>query len=328
MADAYEEELDRLFRLPPGEMVAARDALAGQLRKAKEPALAARVKALKRPTPSAWALNQVHFDAPPLITQAAERTREVRALHAQDGVEPDLLRRAHEAQRTATAALLEAVMARCAEAGLPHGPAQQKKALITVRALLAGLGAEPPGRLTQDLEPAGFDAMGELGAPAPRKAPAPLEPSADETEARERERLRGELEEAEEVLARATAEAEAQRAREAECERGVLALSQAVRELEAQLEAQKREVRREREALIGARAQREQAEAREQTALRRRVALRRSLERGCVQRRRSSLRCTSHGAGVSSAKSTSSPRRSVPLDKTLARMPPWPRMAL
>jgi hypothetical protein len=50
---------DDLYALDPSEFTAARDRLAAELRKAGERDAAAEVKALRRPTVTAWALNQL-----------------------------------------------------------------------------------------------------------------------------------------------------------------------------------------------------------------------------------------------------------------------------
>ena len=51
--------MDELFDLPPTEFIAARDALAKQLKADGDAGAAAEVKALRRPSVAAWAVNQV-----------------------------------------------------------------------------------------------------------------------------------------------------------------------------------------------------------------------------------------------------------------------------
>ncbi len=58
-----DEILDRLFALPPEEFIEARDNLAQQVRR-DDPDTAAEVKALRKPTVAAWALNQVAHEYP------------------------------------------------------------------------------------------------------------------------------------------------------------------------------------------------------------------------------------------------------------------------
>src|SRR5262249_42707321 len=80
VTEDLEERLDRLFRGPLEGFVATRDALAKDLKAAGDKENAARVKALKRPSVSAWAVNQLRFAAPGLWTSlldAADRLRRV-----------------------------------------------------------------------------------------------------------------------------------------------------------------------------------------------------------------------------------------------------------
>lgn len=59
MTDDRSAALDELFTLPAGDFVAARDALARRLKGEDRAPEAAAVKALRRPTLAAWAVNQV-----------------------------------------------------------------------------------------------------------------------------------------------------------------------------------------------------------------------------------------------------------------------------
>jgi hypothetical protein len=165
VTDALEVELDQLFQRPLSGLVEARDALVARLRKAGDKAAAAKVKALRRPTPAAWALNQVHFARPELVAQARTASDEVRALHAQDGVDPRALSAALTAQRAALHEVVESALLHCEAAGVPSGAAHQRKLLATLQGVLSGVSEERPGRLTRDLEPAGFDAIAVVGTP-------------------------------------------------------------------------------------------------------------------------------------------------------------------
>ena len=73
-----EAEVDELYKLPLAEFTAARNALAGRLRKAGLRDDADRVKLLGKPSVSAWAANQLywkHRDAFDQLMAAAERVR-------------------------------------------------------------------------------------------------------------------------------------------------------------------------------------------------------------------------------------------------------------
>lgn len=170
VTDPLAEALDVLFQAAPSAMVEARNTLADQLRKAGDKAAAARVKAFKRPAPAAWALNQVHFHQSELLAQAETATAEVRALHARDAVDPRALMAAHETQRAASKAVIDAALGHCVRANVPSSAAHQRRLLATLQAWLTGAGETPPGRMTEELEPGGFDAIASVGSPAPRPA--------------------------------------------------------------------------------------------------------------------------------------------------------------
>ena len=183
MTDALDAELDRLFQLPPAEMVAARNALADALRRAGDKAAAARVKALKRATPVAWAVNQVHFAHPELLERARADTHELRELQTQRGVDVRQLAAAVEQQRRAAQAVVDAALRAGRGAGLSEAVLQQRKLLTTVQAWLAGKGDEAPGRMTQELEASGFDAFAGMtlsAAPALASTSLASAPPADD----------------------------------------------------------------------------------------------------------------------------------------------------
>jgi hypothetical protein len=73
-----EDRVDELFALPPEEFVAARDALAVELKAAGESPEATRVKALRRPTVAAWAVNQVARAHPDEVEELLSAGREFR----------------------------------------------------------------------------------------------------------------------------------------------------------------------------------------------------------------------------------------------------------
>jgi hypothetical protein len=75
---AGEQAGDELFGLAPEEFVAARDELARRLRRDGDPEAARRVKALRRPPLSAWAVNQLARGKEPSVDRllaAGERLR-------------------------------------------------------------------------------------------------------------------------------------------------------------------------------------------------------------------------------------------------------------
>jgi len=153
---SLDDRIDDLYKLPLSEFTSARNALAKTL-KGDE---AARVKALGKPTVVPWAINQLYWHARKTYDRLLDRGRALRkaqiaALSGKNAA----LREATDAHR---AALAEAAREAARLAG---GGAQHTDALArTLEAL--SLAPEPPGepgRLTEALQPAGFEALGALG---------------------------------------------------------------------------------------------------------------------------------------------------------------------
>jgi hypothetical protein len=95
----------------------------------------------------------------------------VRERGARDGADPSVLRAAVEAQRKSVQRVVEAASACWQRAGIASSSDHQRKLLATVQAWLAGSGDEQPGRMSHDLDPPGFDAIGAVGLAVAR---APL----------------------------------------------------------------------------------------------------------------------------------------------------------
>ena len=75
-------EIDRLYALPLDEFVSERDALAKQLRKEGDREAAAAVKALRKPSVAAWAVNQVRRDRPEDVRRLIDVTEELHRVYA------------------------------------------------------------------------------------------------------------------------------------------------------------------------------------------------------------------------------------------------------
>lgn len=94
-------EVDALYALDPHEFVSARDALSKELKAEGDSDAARIVKALKRPTKVAWALNQVareHADEVAALLDAGARLRD-RQAEALSGGDADALRDAAAERR-------------------------------------------------------------------------------------------------------------------------------------------------------------------------------------------------------------------------------------
>jgi hypothetical protein len=156
---------DELFGLAPEEFVAARDALARRLRREGDAEAARRVKALRRPPLSAWAVNQLARGRGPGLDGLLAAGQRLRAAQqaAVAGEGAAELKAAARAEREAVAELVEAALELLREAGHPITDATRSRVAGTLHAAAASPEAADlvrSGRLTADLDPSGF------GAPA------------------------------------------------------------------------------------------------------------------------------------------------------------------
>ena len=82
MPGSHSGDIDRLYALPLEEFTRERDALAKRLRKEGEPDAAGDVKALKKPSVAAWAVNQVQRDRPDDVRNLIDVTEELHRVHS------------------------------------------------------------------------------------------------------------------------------------------------------------------------------------------------------------------------------------------------------
>src|SRR5512144_2501328 len=75
---SFDSELDALFQRPLAEFIAARNALAGRLRKEGRAVEAERVKALAKPSTPAWTVNQLFWENPKAFDRLVAVTERVR----------------------------------------------------------------------------------------------------------------------------------------------------------------------------------------------------------------------------------------------------------
>lgn len=267
---------DDLYALPLEQFISARDALAKETRNAGDREAAARIAKLPKPTPAAWAANQVARADPDVIRSLLDAGAALRA--AQDaalaGGGAENLRTATQAERRAVDDVMRAAVD-LKPGGKPLSRAMADRLRTTLRAaagdpdLRAALSA---GRLTGEAQAGGAwpfssgggsdDLADLLAASKPAKKPAASRPRDEEAEARaERERLalEDELREARGTLKvrERTARGAEQDAQEAEA-----ALERAQEQLEAARRAfdeAKAEAQSADRVLKGARKERDQA---------------------------------------------------------------------
>ena len=174
-------EIDALFQLPPAEFTAARNALAGKLKKAGKDEEANRVKALPKPSLPAWAVNQLywrHRKAFDQLIDAGERFRKAQGAQL-SGKNADL-RGPLDARREALSELTKLAAGVLKQGGHSATPDVTRRVTTTLEALAtygAHPGAPPAGRLTDDIDPPGFEALAALVPQVGRTKRADAEPS-------------------------------------------------------------------------------------------------------------------------------------------------------
>jgi hypothetical protein len=172
------DEADELYALPLEEFTKARNELEKRLRKDGQREEAAEVKALRKPTVPAWALNQVARQRPGEVGDLIDAGRRVR--EAQDellaGGDRKALDRAGSDQRELVRTLMRAAVDVGNEGGIGTGAAFEDKVGATLRAAAADdeVGAQlVAGRLEREHEAVGLLGF-EAGPAAPaRESPAP-----------------------------------------------------------------------------------------------------------------------------------------------------------
>ena len=164
--DGLQDDIDALFQLPLAEFTAARNALATRLKKAGSGDSANEVKALAKPSVPAWAVNQLYWKhriALDRLLEAGQRFRKAQTTQLA-GKSADL-REPLEARRAALADLSTRAAKILTEAGSAAAPDTMRRVTTTLEALstYAGVPGTPQaGRLTDDVQPPGFEALAAL----------------------------------------------------------------------------------------------------------------------------------------------------------------------
>ena len=274
----YDDAVASLFQVPIDQFVIERKQLAGELKAAGDKDGAARLAKLPRPPTSAWAVNQLWWHARTAFGVLFETARRLR----------DGKLEAAAAHREALARLRVQAMNILTDAGHGATEATLRRVTLTLSALAAagGWDPDPPGALSADRDPPGFEALGAGNlialpvTPAAAIEPNPVAKSHEADEAPEPVEAHGaeydddaarELRLAAEARARelaaAAARAEAAAAlRRAEAERAKVAaerhrLEAALRTAQGDVAQREREVARLERDLAAARGMVEQARA-------------------------------------------------------------------
>jgi hypothetical protein len=185
--------IDELYSLDPDEFTTRRNELAKQLRGDGRRAAADQVKDLRKPSLPAWAVNQLarrnrrEID---LLLDAGHRARDAQR-GVLSGEDRGGLEQALQTERQALQTLNSAARAVLRERRSEPPPALLQKISQTLRAAAVtdeGREALARGRLTKELEPAGFEAFAGVAPvarpPRPKRREAPSR--AEAAEARKR----------------------------------------------------------------------------------------------------------------------------------------------
>ncbi len=177
-----DDDVDALFRLPLPEFTGARNTLAAHLKKSGRGDEAFLVKALVKPSISAWAVNQLywnHRDAFDLLTASAEHFHKAQASPLAGKLAN--LRTALDSRREALTHLSDLATALLRDAGPNPGQNPTPDTIhritttleaISAMSLLASRSDAPrPGRLTHDVDPPGFDSLASFVPGAAVKEP-------------------------------------------------------------------------------------------------------------------------------------------------------------
>ena len=103
--------LDELYGVDPSEFVGARKRLSGSLRAAGNKDAAKELEAARRPSTSAWALNQVARHQPQVVESLLDASRALFAAQTRGSNKPDVLREAIRTHREAIDATADAALA-------------------------------------------------------------------------------------------------------------------------------------------------------------------------------------------------------------------------
>ena len=245
-----------LYRVDPDDFVAARNRTAKELKAEGRKDEAAVVAKLRRPPPSAWALNQVARDRPELVDALLDAGAGLRGA-IEDAMRGDAsrVREAQAAERRAVDAAVTAAGKVLTAAGKAVTEALRLRMAASLRAAVVdGEVADlvRRGVLDADRDAPGFGLDGFSVAAAPAAArratrPTPKRPPAAAGEQAERRRIAAEADEAEDRarrLEREAAEAERRAAQLAEASEAAAAEAEKAARRAARLESDAAEAAR------------------------------------------------------------------------------------
>ena len=220
-----EAELDRLYRAAPEEFVAEREALARRLKKDGNAEAAASVRSLAKPTLPVWLVNRLARERKPKVRELVKAGERLREAHA--GGDLSAFRDATRREREAVANLVDEARTLARGEDRRVSEAMLERVASTLHAAAADEETRfrlAQGRLTEELEPPGFELLAGLAPVATPKRGAKRQQGGDDRAKRRRElsaarkelaaaqararKLRKAADDAEQVLEAAREEAE------------------------------------------------------------------------------------------------------------------------
>ncbi|MBB5787895.1 hypothetical protein [Jiangella mangrovi] len=162
-----DDAADELYALPPEEFVEARNALAKRVKSEGAADVAARIKALRKPTLAAWLTNQLvrqHADEIAALAELGERMRK-----AMSGMDGAALRELTGERKKQVDALLKAARTIAKDAGQKAGPDLVETIAGSLEAAIADPRAAEQllaARLSHGLQHVGFGSVEDDGEPA------------------------------------------------------------------------------------------------------------------------------------------------------------------
>ena len=154
------DEVDELFKLPLAEFTDARNALAKRLKQNGRANDANLVKTLTKPSVSAWTVNQLywhHREEFDTLLAAGQRVRKAQVSGSSSKLAD--MRAALDARREALIELSELASSLLRDAGSNPSLETIRRITTTLEAISALVDGPTLGRLTQDVDPPGFESL-------------------------------------------------------------------------------------------------------------------------------------------------------------------------
>jgi hypothetical protein len=274
--DPLRDAVAELYSADPDEFVQRRGALVARAREAGQAPVAKQIAGLRKPTRSAWIVNQLVRAVPGVTSELASLGDELRA--AQGSLDGQALRELSRRRRELVESLVRQAFSVAGQQAPPAGLRDE------VTATLGAALADPQvaahlGTLERAVHSEGFGSSGLSGPPSltlikgtggqaparPARRVPPARPAARPADRAQAERERAEQERAERERRRRAALAEAEQAA-AEADRTADVATEAEQELEATVQRLEIELADARRDLADARSQARRARARQRSA--------------------------------------------------------------